>query len=106
MPDNSHTPGPWVAKQMFGAKGNEGWVLLWPDKGGTHMRRLDSPQGFHKSDALVLAAATDLLENLRSTTSMLHSACLVIENPEALRLALAQVADSRAAVAKATGAAA
>lgn len=68
---NAHTQGPWVAKQRYGAKANEGWVLLWPDKGGTHMRRLDSPEGFHKTDALVLAAGPDLLAGLQEALEII-----------------------------------
>lgn len=56
-----HTAGPWRAKQLGGFD-QPGWVLLWPDKGGTHMRRLDYQGGFTEHDARLIAAAPDLLD--------------------------------------------
>ena len=97
-----HTPGPWVAKQRFDCRPNEGWVLLWPDKYGTHMRRLDSPEGFHKTDAHLAAAAPELLSALRESLEIIEAFHGPVEwetyrdhSPEMKRL--------RAAIAKATG---
>ena len=51
------TPGPWRAKQL-GSYAQPGWVVLWPDKGGTHMRRLDYQGNFTEQDARLIAAAS------------------------------------------------
>jgi len=34
-----------------------GWVILWPDKGGSHLRRLDSSGNFIEEDARLIAEA-------------------------------------------------
>lgn len=54
------TQGPWKAKRLATYQ-NPGWVVLWPDKGGTHMRRLDSNGNFTGPDAALIAAAPELL---------------------------------------------
>lgn len=58
-----HTPGPWKAKRRA-TYPEPGWVLLWPDQGGTHMRRLDYQGNFTAADAALLAAAPALLAAL------------------------------------------
>ena len=50
------TKGPWKAKRLATYQ-EPGWVVLWPDKGGTHMRRLDSNGNFTGPDAALIAAA-------------------------------------------------
>ncbi|MBW8463527.1 hypothetical protein [Acidovorax sp.] len=82
------TPGPWRAKQL-GSYSQPGWVILWPDKGGTHMRRLDYQGNFTEQDARLIAAAPELLE------ALVH--CSTDEGPEQEWLNKA-----RAAIAKAT----
>lgn len=58
-----HTPGPWRTKQLANYE-EPGWVVLWPDKGGTHMRRIDYRGNFTEQDARLIAAAPELLEAL------------------------------------------
>lgn len=58
---NELTKGPWKAKQL-GTYAEPGWVVLWPDKGGTNMRRLDYQGNFMAADAALIAAAPDLLD--------------------------------------------
>ncbi|MBU2836959.1 hypothetical protein HF670_11930 [Acidithiobacillus thiooxidans] len=55
----SHTTGPWQAKRL-GA--HDAWVVLWPDKGGEYMRRLDDKGQFTEADAKLIAALPELLE--------------------------------------------
>lgn len=62
---STRTPGPWRVKQL-GNYSQPGWVILWPDKGGTHMRRLDYQGSFREQDARLLAAAPDLLAALQA----------------------------------------
>ena len=54
------TKGPWKSKRLATYQ-HPGWVVLWPDKAGTHMRRLDSNGSFTGPDAALIAAAPDLL---------------------------------------------
>lgn len=54
------TKGPWKAKRLANFA-EPGWVILWPDKGGTHMRRLDYQGNFTGPDAALLAASRELL---------------------------------------------
>lgn len=58
------TKGPWLAKKRFATDQEPAWIILWPDKGGEHMRRLDPDyQGcFRPADAQLIAAAPELLE--------------------------------------------
>jgi hypothetical protein len=56
MSEMKPTPGEWRAKQLGGYE-NPGWVVLWPDKGGTHMRRLDYQGNFTEADARLIAEA-------------------------------------------------
>lgn len=55
-----HTPGPWRAKRLATYE-EPGHVVLWPDKGGTHMRRLDYKGNFLAADARLIAASPELL---------------------------------------------
>ena len=61
-----HTPGPWIAKSTV-ASNNNASVILWADRSrpGVHARRLDTKGEFSHPDALLLAAAPDLLEALQ-----------------------------------------
>ena len=43
------TKGPWKAKRLATYQ-EPGWVVVWPDKGGTYMRRLDSNGNFTGPD--------------------------------------------------------
>lgn len=54
------TQGPWRAKRRATYQ-EPGWVVLWPDKGGAHMRRVDYQGNFTRADAAVISAAPDLL---------------------------------------------
>lgn len=64
------TPGEWRAKQLGGYE-NPGWVILWPDKGGTHMRRLDYQGNFTESDARLIADAGTVFHTTGLTPSQL-----------------------------------
>lgn len=55
-----HTPGPWVARRLA-THDQPGWAIYWPDKGGTHMRRLDYKGNVTEQDAHLISAAPDLL---------------------------------------------
>lgn len=83
-----HTPAPWRAKQL-GTYNQPGWVILWPDKGGAHMRRLDYQGNFAEADARLIAAAPDLLAALRAVVSVADRATQEFDQ-------------ARAAIAKAT----
>lgn len=54
------TTWPWTAKHL-GTYQNPGWVVLWPDKEGAHMRRLDSNGSFTGPDAALIAGSPELL---------------------------------------------
>lgn len=60
-----HTPGPWKAKHLATYQ-EPGWVVLWPDKGSTHMRRLDYKGSFTEADARLIAVAPELLSELKA----------------------------------------
>lgn len=64
----SYTPGPWKAKQLS-TYSDPGHVIVWPDKNGQHMRRLDFQGNFTESDARLIAAAPELLEALKRIAS-------------------------------------
>lgn len=64
-----HTPGPWRAKRLATYE-EPGWVVLWPDKNGTHMRRLDYSGNFTSADAALIAAAPELLEALQRVVAI------------------------------------
>jgi autotransporter translocation and assembly factor TamB len=63
------TKGPWKAKRLATYQ-EPGWVVLWPDKGGTHMRRLDSNGNFTGPDAALIAAAHELLAAARKVDAL------------------------------------
>ena len=63
------TKGPWKAKRLATYQ-DPGWVVLWPDKGGTHMRRLDSNGNFTGPDAALIAAAPDLLAAAKKVNAL------------------------------------
>lgn len=58
---NELTKGPWKAKRLATYQ-EPGSVVLWPDKGGSHMRRLDYQGNFTAADAALIAAAPELLD--------------------------------------------
>ena len=66
----NHTKGPWKAKRLSTYQ-DPGWVVLWPDNGGAHMRRLDSSGNFTGPDAALIAAAPELLEALEDALGAL-----------------------------------
>lgn len=70
MSEAKPTPGEWRAKQLGGYE-NPGWVILWPDKGGTHMRRLDYQGNFTESDARLIADAGTVFHTTGLTPSQL-----------------------------------
>lgn len=80
------TKGPWKAKRLATYQ-EPGWVVLWPDKGGTHMRRLDSNGKFTGPDAALIAAAHELL-----------AAGVMPEANESLRAELAELRRFRKAI--------
>lgn len=94
---SNHTPGPWKEKQKS-TYSEPGYVVLWPDKGGEHMRRLDYQGCFTEADARLIAAAPELLDALKAIVSSLseHDEEGLIEHVEPMRKA-------RAAIAKAEG---
>ncbi len=101
------TPGPWSPKKQSSYQ-EPGWVVLWPDKGGQHMRRLDYHGSFTESDAKLIAAAPDLLEALQlfmgtsasfTTATDKHLSELALAGD---RMAII-VQKARAAIAKAEG---
>lgn len=83
-----HAPGPWRVKQL-GSYAQPGWVVLWPDKGGTHMRRLDYQGNFTEQDARLIAAAPELLAALLAVVKVADRAT-------------AEFDQARVAIAKAT----
>lgn len=70
MSEAKPTPGEWRAKQLGGYE-NPGWVILWSDKGGTHMRRLDYQGNFTESDARLIADAGTVFHTTGLTPSQL-----------------------------------
>lgn len=63
------TKGPWKAKRLANYQ-EPGWVVLWPDKGGTHMRRLDYQGNFTGPDAALIAAAPELLAAAKKVNAL------------------------------------
>lgn len=69
----THTPGPW---EVHITDNGNGGVLLWPDtsKGGIYKRRLDDRKGvYNLADAILIAAAPDLLEAAKHAAGPLGS---------------------------------
>lgn len=62
MGEMKPTPGKWSVKQLGGYE-NPGWGILWPDKGGAHMRRIDYQGNFTESDARLIAEAGTVFHN-------------------------------------------
>lgn len=83
----NHTPGPWRAKRLANFA-DPGHVILWPSKGGQHMRRVDYSGNFIEADATLIAAAPELLAALAD----------ILANPNDPSCC----AKGRAAIAKAT----
>lgn len=56
---------PWQAKQLSNHGDAHDHVILWADKGGQHMRRVDDREGrFTAEQAHLIAAAPELLAAL------------------------------------------
>lgn len=79
---NPHTPHPWRAKQL-GGYAHPGWVILWSDKGGTHMRRLDYQGNFTEQDARLIAAAPELLAALQAVVRVADRATVEFDQAHA-----------------------
>lgn len=62
---SGHTPGPWVAKELYG--GNRRWVVLHEEtiNGGSFKRRLDWSGQMDEANARLIAAAPDMLDALK-----------------------------------------
>ncbi len=92
---DKHTPGPWQWTQHF-----DPTISIYKDGFGQIARLYDSSAGTGKANAILIAAAPDLLAALKSIVE-------VIGNTEygEIDRKLA-VKDARAAIAKATGGAA
>ena len=67
------TPGEWIAKKLATYQ-DPGWVVQWPDKGGTHMRRLDYQGHFTEADAKLIAASKNMLAALQGAQGALRKA--------------------------------
>ena len=110
------TPGPWQSHCMT-YRSAPNHVLLWPDKGGQHMRRLDESGAFKEADARLIASAPDLLAALiRLLACHTESAGMtmsMVADKEAFHAFMEQcesnvtaaVESARAAIAKVGGAA-
>jgi hypothetical protein len=92
-----HTQGPWEIQR----EGELARIFGGPD--GRFVARVEGASG---EDAHLIAEAPELLSELRNTTFLLMSACLVMDDAYARETALAAVKCARAAIAKATGRAA
>lgn len=95
------TKGPWTAKHV-GTYSQPGHVVLWPDKGGTHMRRLDYQGSFTAADAAVIAAAPELLDACERLVAWCDKNPPTGEALHFVQLARAAVAKARNAI-KLTG---
>ncbi len=82
------TKGPWKAKRLATYQ-EPGWVVLWPDKGGTHMRRLDSNGNFTGPDAALIAAAPELLAAAKKVNAL----SIQTEAHKELRAAIAKATE-------------
>ena len=51
----------WIAKKLYNS---DRWVILWPDKGGAHMRRVDHAGMFAEADALRIIELQALAERV------------------------------------------
>ncbi len=105
-----HTPGPWrwEGRTLRPASPD-------PERSAVHsILDADGGYGFICSDLeetlaeldadrRLIVAAPMLLERLRRVTFLLHSACLVFDDAEARRTALAAVEESRKTINEATG---
>ena len=88
MPVKKHTPGPWQAHH------DHGWLVVESDKGNLYVRvELGTAACKHMADALLIAAAPDLLEALQGLLDVTDFHELYGSRTEA----------ARAAIAKATG---
>lgn len=93
------TKGPWLAKRLA-TYDEPGYVILWPDKGGAHMRRLDYRGCFTEADARLIAAAPELYEALVACVADMETTeDFYGKHPAAQDV----IANARAALSKATG---
>jgi len=56
-----------------------GWVILWPDKGGSHLRRLDSSGNFIEEDARLIAEAGTVHHECGLSPRELQERCSAME---------------------------
>jgi hypothetical protein len=82
------TKGPWKAKRLANYQ-EPGWVVLRPDKGGTHMRRLDYQGNFTGPDAALIAAAPELL----AAANKVNALSIQTEAHKELRAAIAKATE-------------
>ena len=104
---SKHTPGPWEAKcRNVCYKGGEydkdqflQWEVCGPEEP-------DGRGSFYQSDALLIAAAPELLEALKKAEAHLHALMAHIDTkpPKFQEYCWEKVLEARAAIAKAEGA--
>ena len=75
------TKGPWRPRRLANYT-DPGWVILWPDKDGAHLRRLDSKGSFIEEDAHLIAEAGTVHHETGLTP------CELLEQVEQLRKVL------------------
>jgi len=103
-----HTPGPWAAAPYMGDQGREwqNWVIL--DAEGHGLATIDAVGEVPaevEANALLIAAAPELLEALQAITGRLESAAAMLHSLHLPAYALdaeSIIAQARAAIAKAT----
>lgn len=97
-----HTPGPWTLE----SRGWDNQLIYGQDERVPDGRRFIADVSLMfdgaEANARLIAAAPDLLEQLRVTVMYLQSACTVM-GKESRQMALEIVDEARSAIAKATG---
>jgi hypothetical protein len=106
-----HTPGPWWVTD-YGIRNSGGYIvaIVHPTRYPEQAERFAMEVAERKADALLVAAAPELLEALRRLEVAANTADYCYRNrPENFAVALRELeidaATARAAIAKATGAA-
>jgi hypothetical protein len=99
---SKHTPGPWHwGYDYYGLFGeNDEPVLCYMPYEGMD---LEGSYDREEANARLIAAAPDLLEELKTTHGILAAALLIIQDDFARQIASDQLAANRAAIAKAEG---
>lgn len=72
------TAGPWTPRRLANYA-DPGWVILWPDKGGSHLRRLDSSGNFIEEDARLIAEAGSVFHECGLSPRELLERCSAME---------------------------